>query len=42
MKNFDDYIQYVLDGGQLVLEELMDIAQNVNLDTLMALSLIHI
>lgn len=36
MKNFDDYIQYVLDGGQLVFDELIDIAQNVNLDTLMA------
>lgn len=36
MKNFDDYIKYVLDGGQLVFDELTDIAQNVNLDTLMA------
>lgn len=36
MKKFDDYIQYVLDGGQLVFDELIDIAQNMNLDTLMA------
>lgn len=36
MKSFDDYMKYVLDGGQLVFDELIDIAQTVNLETLMA------
>lgn len=35
MKSFDDYIQYVLDGGQLGFEELVDIVGNENLNALM-------